>query len=216
MKRIIPLTVLLANGLLLTANAQRPRPGGGGGAPPPPPPPPAEVNPAAQLMITDLRVIEDRIRTNPREGSRAVWSFRYLIEQMAGDRDPATFALRWLEKWEADQTINGTTSVARPAIRDLVIDPWLAASGGERLDLNKAPFKLLAIVNRMDLRAHDGDDVLTAGEGRFVFGVTHQDGIVFAPAAKHLHYPVGFKLSSHKRIYFIIIGPFNQVCGTIE
>jgi len=133
-------------------------------------------------MITDLRVVEDRARTNPRD-RRAPWTFRHLIENMAGDSDPAEFAMNWLVQWETDQSINGQVNAARPAIRDLVIDPWLAKSGGDRLDLSQAPFKLLAIVNRIDLRSHDGDSVDTGGEGRFVFGVLDTDGNPLPPLA---------------------------------
>ncbi len=135
------------------------------------------------LMITDLRVIEDRRRTNP-NNRNAPWTFRNLMEQMAGEHDPADFTLAWLRLWEQDQTINDTTSAARSAIREQIIDPWMAASGGERLDLSIAPFKLLAIVNRMDLREHDGDGrVESAGEGRFVFGALTPDGLPLPPMA---------------------------------
>jgi len=140
-----------------------------------------KVTPEKELMITDLRVIEDPLRTNPENGDDAVWSFRYMMENMAGDNDPADFTLKWLEQWETDQVINGQTSPARPGIRHALIDPWLAASGGERLDLNKAPFKLLAIVNRLDLRDHDRRTVHTAGEGRFVFGVLNEEGMPLPP-----------------------------------
>lgn len=147
------------------------------------PPPVRGVDISRELMITDLRVIEDPLRTNPRNGARATWTFKYLIEQMAGTRDPSDFALRWLSTWERDQFVNGFVATARPRIRELVIDPWLKASGGRRLDLAKAPFKLLAIVNRMDLRSTDLNRVDSAGEGRFVFGVLGADGKPLKPTA---------------------------------
>lgn len=144
-------------------------------------PPARKINVESQLMITDLRVVEDPVRTNPRSGPNATWTFKYLIESMAGKQDPSDFAMRWLQQWETDRLVNGRVAPARPAIRSLVIDPWLKASGGHRLDLAKAPFKLLAIVNRMDLRAHDGGQTSTAGEGRFVFGVLGADGKPLPP-----------------------------------
>ena len=143
----------------------------------------AAIRPDAQLLITDLRVVEDPIRTDPANGARATWSFKYLIRQMAGDRDPAQFVMNWLRQWERDQLINGHVAQARPNIRSLIIDPWLKASGGRRLDLDKAPFKLLAIVNRMDMRATEADTVENAGEGRFVFGVLGPDGKPLPPSA---------------------------------
>jgi len=148
---------------------------------PPQLPPPVIVDPASQLLITDLRVVEDPLRTDPRNGDRAAWSFKHLVEAMAGSGDPAEFTRRWLESWTRDQVVNGRVVPARPAIREKVLGPWLAASGGVRLDLNRAPFKLLAIVNRMDLRQHDGGAVTTAGEGRFVFGVLGPDGRPLPP-----------------------------------
>ena len=163
---------------LLAQSPQRAR-----GTPDPRAPAPnaPKVNPDAQLMITNLRVVEDPIRTHPRMGHRATWTFKYLIENMAGRQDPSDFVMQWLQQWETDVVVNGSVAPARAAIRSLVIEPWLKASGGRRLDLNKAPFKLLAIVNRMDLRAHDGEQVANAGEGRFVFGVLGADGKPLPP-----------------------------------
>lgn len=141
-----------------------------------------QVSTASQLMINDLSVVEDPVRTDPLNGTFATWSFRYLIEQMAGDQDPADFVMNWLVQWETDQSVNGHTVAARTSIREKVIDPWLAASGGSRLDLDIAPFKLLAIVNRMDLREHTAEgEVATAGEGRFVFGVLDANGAPLPP-----------------------------------
>ncbi|HRY16711.1 MAG TPA: hypothetical protein P5330_12675, partial [Candidatus Competibacteraceae bacterium] len=135
------------------------------------------------LLITDLGVVEDPVRTDPTTDIPGVWTFRHLIEQMAGNQDPAEFALRWLETWEQERMINGSLAPARPNIRPLVIDPWLQASGGQRLDLRKAPFKLLAIVSRIDLREHDQRQAKNAGEGRFIFGVLDESGLPLPPVA---------------------------------
>ncbi len=133
-----------------------------------------------ELMITDLSVVEDPVRTTwDNQGpppKRAAWTFGRLIQQMSGTVPPSEFVMNWLSHWERTVVINGYTSQARPSIRELVIDPWLAESGGEELDLEKAPFRLLAIVNRLDLRAEDGPYGLTAGEARFIFGVLGPDG----------------------------------------
>jgi hypothetical protein len=129
------------------------------------------------LMIRHLGVVEDPTRTKASCGqsSMGVWSFGYLMEQMANT--PVTgvtgpqFTRAWLERWTSDAVINGWTVQARTMMQTKIIDPWVAASGGPNapLDLSKAPFRLLAIVNRMDLRdqvAYGGTD---AGELRFVF-----------------------------------------------
>ena len=55
-----------------------------------------------------------------------------------------------------NQTVNGDLVPARPNIQTVVIAPWLAASGGKILDMTKAPFRLLAIVARLDLRENAG------------------------------------------------------------
>jgi hypothetical protein len=141
------------------------------------------VDPSRELLITDLSVIEDPVRTDPANGENAVWTFKHLMENMAGEHDPAEFTLQWLQQWEINQTVNGQVSPARPDIRPMIIDPWLAASGGVSLDLSLAPFQLLAIVNRIDLRVHDEDSVTTAGEGRFVFGVLNEQGEPLPPIA---------------------------------
>lgn len=132
-----------------------------------------------ELMITDLRVVEDPLRTGTNRRGPGVWSFKYLIEQMAGDNDPAEFALSLFSHAE-DRLINGHATPDRPAVWQRIIEPWLAKGGG-KLDLRFAPVKLLAIVNRMDLRQVVGEEVLSAGEGRFVFGVLDESGKPLTP-----------------------------------
>jgi len=133
----------------------------------------SDVDIDRELMITDLSVVEDPERTfdgcvgNP----TGAWAFGSLMTHMAGDNDPAEFTLNWLEQWTMDQELNGFVSPARLSIEEQVIQPWMARSGGESLDMEKAPFRLLAIVNRLDLRKTDVDGDFHAGEGRFVFGL---------------------------------------------
>ncbi|HEX8557754.1 MAG TPA: hypothetical protein VF668_06625, partial [Pyrinomonadaceae bacterium] len=141
------------------------------------------VDPAKSLVITNVKVVEDPTRTfNPctNKGTpMGAWTFGRLMTEMANQPltgiQPSAFVRQWLDKWMADQTTaNGWTAAKRQKIKQLVIDPWQAASGGVGMPLNlsKAPFRLLAIVNRVDLRgagtAYGGGN---AGEGRFVYGV---------------------------------------------
>lgn len=139
-----------------------------------------------ELMIRDLSVVNDPVRTeyvplNSGAENASTWTFGRLIENMAGEHDPQEFVLNWLSHWETDQNINGFTVVARPTVRSLVIDPWIIRSGGtpgsnEMLDFSKAPFRLLAIVNRTDLvGTKNTTKESIAGEGRFVFGVLSSD-----------------------------------------
>lgn len=141
------------------------------------------VNPAKSLVITNVKVVEDEDRTfNPCTNTgtpMGAWTFGRLMANMANQPltgiQPSAFVRQWLDKWMADQTTaNGWTAAKRQKIKQLVLDPWEAASGGPGMPLNlsKAPFRLLAIVNRVDLRsagsAYGGGN---AGEGRFVYGV---------------------------------------------
>lgn len=139
------------------------------------------IDPARSLLITDIRVVEDPTRTyNPCTdiGTKmGKWTFGYLMTQMANQPvtgiDPSTFTRRWLANWEATQVVNGWAVPGRPSVRNTVIIPWENASGGPSrpLDLSIAPFRLLAIVNRIDLRGNSGYQTSNAGEARFVFGV---------------------------------------------
>jgi hypothetical protein len=142
---------------------------------------PSTIDPARSLIIRDPRVVEDPRRTfNPCSGigtPMGKWTFGYLMEQMANQPvtgiDPSTFVRKWLSHWESNLAINGWGVPLRQSVKDTVITPWENASGGpgNPLDLSKAPFKLLAIVNRIDLRGTSGYNTNTGGEARFVFGV---------------------------------------------
>ncbi len=123
---------------------------------------PTAINYKKELAITDLSVVEDPYRTT----GNGPWTFGYLISQMAGGQDPDTFVKNWLNSWMADQTINGDSVLARKKIKQMILDPWPRIPGTDRLDMTKAPFRLLAVTNRLDLRRRGN-----IGEGRFVFGV---------------------------------------------
>lgn len=135
------------------------------------PPPCATVDASRELLINDTHVVEDPVRTT----GLGAWTFGKLMTSMAGGQSASAFVRSWLETWKTNQVVNGFTLPARPSIQSLVITPWETASGvgpGGALDLRKAPFRLLAIVNRVDLRNLPNN----AGEGRFVFGVLDGNG----------------------------------------
>ena len=97
-----------------------------------------------------------------------VWSFGHLMREMAPTPAAApAMTLALLQHWLSDQTVNGFTVQARPAMQKQLIDIWPKTSNGE-LDLDQSPLTLQAIVNRIDVRnLAEG----SAGEGRFVYGV---------------------------------------------
>ncbi|MEW6353698.1 MAG: choice-of-anchor X domain-containing protein [Pseudomonadota bacterium] len=143
----------------------------------------AAVAPEKELMITATSVVEDPTRTFDvctRAGTpMGQWTFGHLMEAMANQADtgidPRDFTREWLAKWEADQAVNGFTVPKRLSIQNRVINPW-PLDGAGKLDLSEAPMRLLAIVNRVDLRENLIYGGGSAGEARFVFGVIDRSG----------------------------------------
>ncbi len=135
------------------------------------------VTTSRELMITSTSVVDDPVRTSfsgpagdPRLG---VWTFGRLIRDMAPSAAEApAFTEKLLQSWLTNQTVNGFTIAARPAMQKLVLDAWPRTKNGE-LDLDRSPLRLLAIVDRVDVRDLDKGN---AGEGRFVFGVLDPSG----------------------------------------
>ncbi len=124
------------------------------------------VDKKSELMITDLAVVEDPVRTkwtgSLSSASDGAWHFGRLMTEMAGANDPEAFVRSWLNQWAAPRTVNNQVVPSRPISQ--VLSAWPKVGG--KLDLTRPPMRLLTIVNRFDLRAAGN-----AGEGRFVFGV---------------------------------------------
>ena len=158
---------------------------------------PASVDPARSLMVTDLSVVRDPLRTlNPCDGSGAPdgkWTFKHLVTQMVDGTgvDPADFVEDWLGQWLAVQTVSsGFSAPVRAPMGPLILDKWPRTLSG-KLDLDKPPFRLSAIVNRMDLGSNPVYGGGSAGEGRFVFGVWDRDaGCKLLPFSVILEYGV--------------------------
>jgi|GEM_PF-569506 len=141
------------------------------------------------LMIRDPQVVQDPNRTwNPCDGSgnpNGVWTFNHLMTEMANQPltgiSPSDFVESWLKTWVQNPGPNvNSFTVSTRAQMQVIIDNWRADSGGGKLDLSKAPLRLLAIVPRLDLRRTTGGgggystnvsgNFLDGGEARFVFG----------------------------------------------
>jgi hypothetical protein len=128
------------------------------------------VSTSRELMIKSTTVVDDQIRTafNPSstDSRNGVWSFKHLMENMAATpADAPAMVEAMLNTFTTPQTINGFTIDARPGMQNTILATWPRTSSGE-LDLSRAPLRLMAIVNRFDLRDLSNGD---AGEGRFVF-----------------------------------------------
>jgi hypothetical protein len=160
--------------------------------------PPVVLTPAAvpnpafidhSLMITDLNVVEDPARTyNPCTNignPNGAWTFGALMRQLASPNPGAiasnaatiAFIQNWLATWNIPQVVNGDPLPARNT--NSIINHWLALSAAAgappgQFRLQNFPVRLLAIVNRMDLRGSSGYGFSDAGEGRFVFCLLDQ------------------------------------------
>ena len=129
------------------------------------------VRTSRELMITTPSVVDDPVRTtfdNPGDPNNGAWTFGRLMRDMApSEAEAEAFVRSMFETWRTDQTVNGFTIPARPAIDPQLLDAWPRLPNGE-LDLDRSPLTLQAIVNRIDTRSLSQGN---AGEGRFVFAV---------------------------------------------
>jgi hypothetical protein len=125
---------------------------------------PCTIKPRRELEIRDVSVVDDQTRTGP----GGAWSFGKLMENMAPTpADAPAMVEGMLKSFLSPQTVNNFTLPPRGGVQQ-VLDSMRAPDG--TLDLSRAPFRLLAIANRIDLNDGANPTVTTAGEGRFVFG----------------------------------------------
>lgn len=133
------------------------------------------IRPERSLMITDTQVVEDQSRTfdacTGTGDPNGAWTFNTLVTHMSQGVDPSDFVETWFRTWETDASVNSFPVIRRPPVITQILDNWPRLTNG-KLDLAHSPMRLLAIVNRMDLRANASyTSSGSAGEGRFVFGV---------------------------------------------
>ena len=136
------------------------------------------VDPYRELLITAPSVVEDPSRTwEPCTGAgtpMGAWTFGKLMTEIANEPatgiNPSDFVEHWVSQWKTNLTIN-TFSVPNRAVgAQALLDMWPKLPDG-RLDLAQAPFRLLAIVNRQDLRDNMSyGSSGSGGEARLVFG----------------------------------------------
>jgi len=143
---------------------------------------PFDLDPASTLLITDVDVVEDPTRTYDSctgEGTpMGAWTFGHLMTEIANHSATGIhaedFVEHWIEEWTQNQVINTWNVLSRAGAQNL-LDGWPRLPNG-RLDLAEAPFRLLAIVNRIDLRQNSGYGGTSGGEARFVFGLLNCNG----------------------------------------
>lgn len=157
----------------------------------------AEIKPEKSLFITDLSVVEDQSRTynvftgvgNP----NGVWTFGTLMANMENGTHAdgvRGFLKDWIKTWTQNQTVNGQIVKSRDFVLETFITPWLRkANNNPSLPVslqdweatwnttnelalkNNAPFKLTAIVNRLDLKGNSAytSTLANTGETRFIY-----------------------------------------------
>ncbi len=174
--RNIPLYPLTAAGVLTTSGAAFTGP----------------VVAENSLLINATSVVENPERTRnpcaaslPGEASKP-WTFGRVMEQLAAAAgvEVHAFTEQWLDKFRFAQdvrdtsgnvTLDATSDLAASNLEALVVGRWRARSGGGALDLNLAPFRLLAITYRPDLaEGYYGiveQERKGAGEVHLVFGL---------------------------------------------
>jgi hypothetical protein len=119
-----------------------------------------------ELLIVDPNVLGD---------PRAAWTFGARLEEIAGAHAPADTASGWLAAWTTVTSVGGAPVTPRPGV-SVLADAWKA----QGWDPARAPFRLIAIVNRVDLRDDPAACVGSAGELRFVYNAVDAKGAALA------------------------------------
>ncbi|HEY3668339.1 MAG TPA: CARDB domain-containing protein [Polyangiaceae bacterium] len=127
----------------------------------------ANVEPLRSIEIVHPNIVNDARSSSATDG---VWSFRRLIENMAPSANAAdtdAFLRGIFESWLSPQTVNGAVTDVRNS--SAAMDRFtIAGSSPRQFNLANAPFKLIAIASRLDLRS-----ATSAGEGRMIFGLSN-------------------------------------------
>jgi len=163
--------------------------------------PPASCPSVAVSRFNELMIVDPQVTNDARASNQSAyhpWSFRQRLEALVPEAPEGAGALAsaWLDQWATATSVPvspdpgaATVSVEpRPAADQTFLCPWLIQSAGtgcdftcstcsnRRADLTLAPFRLLAIVNRLDA-AVTGSAAAGAvacggsgGELRFVYG----------------------------------------------
>lgn len=139
---------------------------------------PDEIKVEQELIIRATGVVDSKEALNAPDGGR--FTIEHLLAGLSRDGTAKTGLIDWLSVW--------TNAAGRQIGREL-LDQWKARDGAAALtdaawqpNFTHAPFRLLAITNRLDLQRRDADGLpLSAGEGRFVFCFTDGSGPGAAP-----------------------------------
>lgn len=122
----------------------------------------SEIDPERELVIRGLSVVNDA-----RAQGTGPWSFGTLMKNLApAGMDPAVFTENWFRLWietaaanphdfynipeDAESNPDPEAALDRAAGLEQFLSNWPRRADG-KLDLAKSPFRLLAVLNRLDL-----------------------------------------------------------------
>ena len=126
-----------------------------------------------ELLIRHLEVVDSEA------AKTGELSFGKLMERLApSPEETIDLVFSLTNTWLESQEVNGVVVPALPIVSEKIIRMWKQNEGLEadfptadwKPNLEKAPFRLLAITNRVDLNDLDNK---SAGEGRLTFGFDH-------------------------------------------
>jgi len=142
---------------------------------------PKEIDPEKELIVRNLAVVDSVEAQNAPDGGG--FTIEALLAALSRDGTAKTALLDWLDAWDPIQSQPSRPPIIGP-VRTKIIEAWKTRDGQAgvsdadwKVRFFNAPFRLLAITNRLDLQKRDLDGLpLNAGEGRFVFCVTDGNG----------------------------------------
>jgi hypothetical protein len=136
---------------------------------------PEPIAPFKELMIVDASVVRSEAASSASGESGGPLSFRHVMSRLAGpDADVAAFTEAFFDTFRTEQQV-GEFRVQAARDADSLLHPsgglWRRLPNGQ-LDMQRAPFRLVAVANRMDLADADKPN----GEARLVFGLATPGG----------------------------------------
>jgi len=152
----------------------------------------------------ELSIVDEEVMNDPRAKNAAdgVFSFRHQVEAMKpASMSSSDFIADWLGSWSREQRVNLFVVPRRPKLETVITCPWLqrtpsnncnadcSACDKREFDLAQAPFRLIAVANRLDLQ--QTEQRYGVGEGRLVYALVN--GAADDPAAQPLRMTVGLE-----------------------
>ena len=150
----------------------------------------AVLEPLRSSLIVHPSIVTDPVRSS--NAADGVWSFRRQIENMAPSSVPAStdpFLRSIFESWLSDTFVNGELLPARTFVQSEVLDKFANPGVSPRtFNLASAPFALIGVANRIDLRSTS-----SAGEGRLIYGLTSSIANAATPMSLIVEYALPLK-----------------------